>query len=246
MAIQNRLVTFSKLYECIQLKSFKYVYYKYLRDSLFSFNYCGNKIFLRPKETDFNIFEDIFLRKSYDFYLDFKPNIIVDCGANIGLSSIFFAIKYPNAKVIAIEPERKNYKMLSMNIAKYDSIRSENKGIWGKTCNLCIQDENVGSWSFRVSETVDEINSISSISMLDLISYYQIDQIDILKIDIEGAEKDLFEDQNIDKWLPLVKVIVIELHDRFKIGCSSTFFKALLPYNYSLKIQGECLLIEFL
>jgi hypothetical protein len=65
-----------------------------------------------------------------------------------------------------------------------------------------------------------------------------LEQIDILKIDIEGSEKELFE-SDYDYWLSRTKILIIELHDRLKPETSKTVFKALLNYQFSVIIKGQ-------
>lgn len=68
--------------------------------------------------------------------------------------------------------------------------------------------------------------------------------IDLLKLDVEGAEKEIFS-VNYENWLPYTKVIMIELHDRFKHGCSKAFFSAVAKYDFSFSIRGEnCILVN--
>ena len=64
------------------------------------------------------------------------------------------------------------------------------------------------------------------------------DHIDILKLDVEGAEKEIFS-SNYEDWLPKTKVLIIELHDRMRKGCSKVVFSAISEYNFSLDISGE-------
>jgi hypothetical protein len=59
-------------------------------------------VFLRYPSTDLNTYKQIFKDLSYDCELMFEPDVIVDAGANIGLASVYFANKYPNAKIILI------------------------------------------------------------------------------------------------------------------------------------------------
>ncbi len=69
-----------------------------------------------------------------------------------------------------------------------------------------------------------------------------IKQIDLLKIDIEGAELELFQ-SNYEQWLPRVKVVVIELHDHLRPGCSSAFNNAINSINHRKAQQGENIII---
>jgi hypothetical protein len=78
----------------------------------------------------------------------------------------------------------------------------------------------------------------------DLMIQHNYQSIEILKMDIEGSEKDLF-DHNTDKWLSRIKFLIIELHDTMRPGASMSLFKALSPYNYSTSISGENLIIQF-
>lgn len=75
------------------------------------------------------VFEQFFSLRIYDIELEVTPNVIVDCGTNIGFSSIHFANKCPNARIITIEPERSNYNMLRRNIHDYHNIICINKGL---------------------------------------------------------------------------------------------------------------------
>ena len=67
---------------------------------------------------------------------------------------------------------------------------------------------------------------------------YQADEIDILKLDIEGAEKEVFT-SNYHRWLPKTRILIVELHDRMKAGCSSAFIKAMADYNFTIHPKGE-------
>lgn len=63
-------------------------------------------------------------------------------------------------------------------------------------------------------------------------------QIDLLKLDIEGAELELFA-EDYQHWLSNTQILMIELHDWFRKGCSKSFFSALLHYDFSITPKGE-------
>lgn len=198
---------------------------------------------LRTNTSDYDVFLQIFALNGYTFDIDLVPKVIVDCGANIGLTSIYYSNKYPQAKIIAIEPEKSNYETMVKNTCNYPNITCINKGVWKKTCMLEIIDENVSNWEFMVRESNSK-TGISALSIPDLIKEFKISQIDILKMDIEGSEKEVFE-ENIVSWIPFVKVLIIELHDRYKYGCSQALFKSLVPYQYDVQMKGDNLCIYF-
>ncbi len=102
-----------------------------------------------------------------------------------------------------------------------------------------------GHWAFMTREA-DHVNdnTIEAKSIDELMQEFNIPGIDILKIDIEGSEKQIFENGS-DKWIPKVRSLIIELHDRHKEGCAKAFFKALSSYDFSLRLRQENLICDF-
>jgi FkbM family methyltransferase len=171
-------------------------------------------IWLRKRTSDIRIFEQVFLIKEYDFQLAHlpSPQVIVDAGANVGFSSIYLAEKYPTARIIAIEPEPTNYAMLLRNIEAYPNITPLKAALWPRKCYLEIRNPEAAKWAIQIKESEeDSPTAISAITINDILTLANCAQIDILKLDIEGAEKELFE-ENYESWLGRVKVIIIELH----------------------------------
>ena len=203
-------------------------------------------IYLRKSTTDIPTFYQIYYYKGYDIDFNFAPKIIVDCGANVGLASVYFKNRYPDARIIAVEPESSNFEILLKNTEKYKDIECVQAGIWKKSTNLRIIDHGQGNWAF-VTQEVDEADAdtIKAISIDELMKNHNIDHIDILKIDIESSEKELFE-ENFEKWLPKVKVVIVELHDYMKEGCTRSFFKAIVNYKFTMRCKGENIVCELI
>jgi len=208
-------------------------------------NSIQSTIHLRSNSSDVIAFEHIFLQNQYKIQFDFKPRYILDLGANIGLASIYFKNRFPNAGIFAVEPDADNFEILQKNTQPYKNIHCLQCGIWNKPARLKIIDTGEGAWSYVTRETdaLNENATIEGKSIDAIMQEYNIPQIDILKIDIEGAEKEIFE-TGFDKWLPKVRCIVIELHDRSKKGCAKTFFKALSSYDFSLRVRHENLICD--
>lgn len=194
---------------------------------------------IRDNPYDFATLEEVLLKEEYDIDLPFEPLTIIDGGANIGLTSIFFANKYPNAQIVAVEPELANFEMLRKNTEHYSTISLLNTGIWDHNSHLKIVDTGKGNNSFTVEELAFPIKeSIEAVSIADIMHKNKWKVIDILKLDIEGSERNVF-DKNYEGWLPFVKVLIIELHDRMISGCSETVFKTLNNYDFSKGVKGE-------
>ncbi|MDA3616799.1 FkbM family methyltransferase [Polluticaenibacter yanchengensis] len=201
-------------------------------------------IHLRKGNSDKDVFGQVFLNQEYKFKYS-NINYVIDAGANIGLFSIYIKNLFPDATIISIEPEEHNYTQLKINTEHYNHIYTENLGLWYKRAKLKVFDKyQLGSWGFVVEENNGDWN-VEAISIPDLIQKYQLPYIDILKIDIEGSEKELFS-TNYENWLPKVKLIIIELHDKMNTGATKTFFEAINKSftDYSLSLKGENLFIE--
>lgn len=201
-----------------------------------------NKIYLRSGTSDFEVLKDIWGERTYNFNLRNEPKVILDCGANIGLGTLFFNMKFPEAKIISLEPEGSNYELLCKNTKNLENIFPIKAGLWSKECMLKVKDIGLDKFGFVVEETKDE-DGVKAESINSIMKKYKINFIDILKIDIEGSEKEIFEDNC--EWLNKIGVLIIELHDRIKKGCSMSLFKAVSKYNYDFEISGENLIFYF-
>ena len=203
-------------------------------------------ITMRRNSSDITTFYDIFFKSEYKINYRETPAVIIDAGANIGLACVYFKKKFPNARIIAIEPESKNFDLLKMNTDAYKDITCVKAGIWNRTTNLEVLDIGLGNWGFITKEfDVENEHTIKAISISEIMSSNGIKKIDLLKIDIEGSEKELFE-KNYEPWLSNTGTLLIELHDRMKPGCAKSFFKAVVNYDFDLEHKGENVVCHFI
>jgi len=183
---------------------------------------------VRVGTTDASVLLQVLVERHYDFNLPIEPRRIVDAGANIGLSALFFANKFPNSTIVAVEPEEANFRLLLKNVAPYPQIRALNAALWSKNKRIILIDPGDGSHGFLTRESSS--TSAKAISMVEARSLDSImteldwDCIDLLKVDIEGAEKELFEGSA--PWIDNVQVILVELHDNVRPGCAEAFYRA--------------------
>lgn len=186
----------------------------------------SERVFLRLGTTDVAAFEQVFVHDEYGFSLASPPSIIVDAGANIGMSSVYFARRYPDAKIIAIEPEPANFSILRKNAQMYPRIVPLQAALWSRDGSVEVYDSGRGSWGMRVKD--GDGHPVRSLKLDTLLHEYNIDKIDLLKIDIEGAEWEVFKDAQ--SWIGRVDAICIELHDRFHPGCTDAFEAATVDF----------------
>ncbi len=206
------------------------------------------KLRKRPS-SDLNVFAQIYLYKEYQPLVEtFQKNFpneqklnILDAGSNIGLTSVFLNHYFPNSNFITIEPDDSNFENVSYNleangIKKAIQIKG---GLWSKNTNLKIvndfRDQN--DWSFRVEETSEETD-LKAFSINYLLDKYNFNYIDILKIDIEGSEKEVLVSANTDtSYLSKTKCVAIEIHDEF--NCRQDIYNLLEKYNFEFFNSGE-------
>jgi FkbM family methyltransferase len=194
---------------------------------------------IRVQSSDFLVLRQVLLDREYESPGALVPSVIIDAGANIGVTSVFYANRYPGARIFAIEPEISNFEMLVKNAAPYKTIVPIHGALWSRATSVAVCSvQNFSHWGVRVSEE-PSIISAPAFTVSDLMSQYQLDFIDILKLDIEGAEMEVFETSG--PWIGKVGMLAVETHDRFRPGCSNAFEEVAAGFPHHLK-QGE---IEF-
>ena len=197
---------------------------------------------MRNNGTDPGIFGQVFIDKQYEYPISFEPETILDLGANTGLSALYFAGRFPKAKIVALEIDEENFKIALQNTKDCNRIKMLQKGIWNENTFLEIIDSNANKDSFMAKESqVNSSTSIEAINIETILKQEGWAAIDILKIDIEGSEKELFS-SNYEKWLPVTKVIFVEVHDEMKKGCSKAVFSAISKYNFNFTMKHENLI----
>ena len=190
---------------------------------------------LRLGTSDLKVFREI-EKGEYAFGLPFSPKVIADAGANIGITSILFATRFPEAKVIAIEAEKSNFDILERNVRAYPSIVPVHAALWNHDGVIVISQPDAttgaaGNWAFVARDEGDG-DRVRAVTFATLMKELNIPAFDLVKIDIEGAEQEVFKDVG---WLDGVKALMIELHDRYRPGCTAAVEPALAGFDRTRK-----------
>ena len=144
---------------------------------------------------------------------------MVDAGANVGYASVLFAERWPEATIVALEPDASNFRLLVKNTRHYPHILPLQAALWSDHRPLRVVGEN--KWALRVEDAAE--SEFTTVTMADLVAMSG-GRIDLLKLDIEGAECGLFA--NDPTCLDDVDLLIVELHDWL---CeATTALKALL------------------
>ena len=166
--------------------------------------------------------------------------LILDLGANIGVASNYFAQSYPEAVIVAVEPSSKNLQLLKTNTKKIQGVKVVHGAVGASSGQVDLFDSGSGNNAFRTfGDESQKSETVDCFSIQDLIAAHPNSTPFMVKIDIEGAEKNLFG-SNTD-WIDDFKVIVVETHDWMLPGqaVSSKLLAALGGRNRDLIFQGE-------
>lgn len=214
----------------------------------------AHPVLLRPATSDYLVFCQVLIRREYAPITEFKsPKLIVDCGANVGYTSAYFLSCFPDATLIALEPDPDNFQICSKNLMPYGGrAKVLQNALWSHRARLtllhfgALGDE--GEMGVQVFEKIGDdfpehvhrgINPpvpVGEVDALDINSILEMGSpIDILKLDVEKAEMVIFNDPNLT-WIKHVRNIVIELHNE---KATQIFRRAMEPYAYDFLTSGE-------
>ena len=196
---------------------------------------------------EFKILRSIVERGSYNFKKRvFAPTTILDAGANLGFSAVYFASRYPSAQICAVEAQRDNFEQLQRHCEPYSNITCLHAALSSEPGELYIADNKARLDAFQVTAaTTDGGEPVQAVTVSSVMEQMGWSAISLLKMDIEGSEHDVFG-SNYETWLEKVAVFAIEVHDSKDLQASKAVFAALaeLPDGYRLRPRGENLIVE--
>ena len=217
-------------------------------------------MWVRPGTSDLDVVVQIFLHRSYDltWCAPYKEHIedmcrrarevgevplIVDAGANIGASTLWFSTQFPDCQVFAIEPDPGNFALLERNVKDRPNVTLFHAGLWDRPANLSFVSDTDANWSRRVAEDVGPDVATFSITVPELLRRGEHLRPMIIKIDIEGAETALFRSNT--EWADGVPLLIFEPHDNLWAwlgtwkGTGHAFFSTLSRHKREYLMRGE-------
>lgn len=210
-------------------------------------------ISVRAGDSDFDTLRQVFRNQDYEIVTTAaadrvrarydaivasgKRPVIVDAGANIGAASLWFRHQYPQAAVIAIEPDPANVTMLKKNVTGTD-IRVLDAAIGSEEGFVALHNDGA-SWAVQTERSS---SGLRIVTVLDAVAEVPDAELFIVKVDIEGFESDLFETNT--GWIDQADVIYIEPHDWLFPGkqTSRSFQREMGKRDFELLIRGENLI----
>ncbi|MFM8478594.1 MAG: FkbM family methyltransferase [Planctomycetaceae bacterium] len=208
----------------------------------------GHTIFIRQNTSDRDVFEQVFCwNELLVGYPAEEINWIIDAGANVGFTTVWFANRFPKATIVAIEPDPENFRMLQTNIKGFGTrIMAVNAAVWhddNRELRLSSNAFRDGrEWSRQFvppdeQKTSRDSEPVRSITLDAVVRQFNIDRIGVLKLDIEGAETLVFKNCGI--WVNITSVMIVELHKDSPFGDPTESFEAIVEDSFSVSAHGE-------
>jgi FkbM family methyltransferase len=215
-------------------------------------------LFLRYGTSDNFVFKDLYMNRTYDLtalgqysrvallYADILARgltpLIIDCGAYSGLSPRFLLRQFPKCDIIAVEPSKDNFELLQQNTAAFNQISALHAAISLEPA-VRVESPNGALCGYISSScAAGDVDKIDCVNISDLLSQKPLHAPFIVKIDIEGAERDAF---GADEWFSRVPIVIVELHDWMFPweGSSAPLLSTLARNDVDVVISGENLII---
>lgn len=198
----------------------------------------ANEVFFRSEYSFKSMkLNDNIMRRYQLFVNQGKPPLIIDCGANIGLSSVYFCHAFPFSKIIALEPDRKNFEICLKNSEQYENIFVKRAGI-----NYAVGKGKIKNPTAINNEYIIEIGEEGDVELtnIEVLAKEHLNHpLFIVKVDIEGSESELFSGNTA--WIDRCDIIMIELHDWLfpRQGKSKSFLQEISKRDRDFVIRGE-------
>lgn len=200
--------------------------------------------YLRTNLGDIQIFYDIFWRTIYQLPIPLlaKATTIIDMGAHIGMATAYFSSHCPQATIYCIEADNSNYALLTKNLQPEitrGTVIAEHAAISNRNEVVYLQ-KSARSYNSQLADTITNY-PVKGMRMERFLQEHHITHIDIIKIDIEGAESFLFHDDV--EWLAITDTIIVEIHSEDNL---ELFKQAVTPYGFSIEerdLENESLYV---
>ena len=199
-----------------------------------------DSVCIRPRSTDLRVLYQMFGAKELDFRwpLQHPPMTAIDAGANVGYATLAIKNHWPQCRIVALEPDAANFEVLKANCKRYSDVQPLQAGLWGTACSLELDNQSLedGAWGLRFRPVSGNgAGGSPAITVGDAVAALGTQRCDFLKIDIEGAEEDVFA-HNVDQWIDRVSVILVELHGQ---QCHTLLNKLIAHYGFEHRSEGE-------
>ena len=206
-------------------------------------------VFVRPGSSDAGVLLQVFGERQYGCVGAEAPPVrtIVDGGGNVGLTTAYLLGRYPQARAALVEPDAANLAVARRTLAPYGGrVQLVQAALWPDATPLRLVRAAApgGEWAVRAEPCPPGLAPDSAgVTLAEVFDRAGFAAVDLLKLDIEGAEAELFAPAaRPERWLPRVRRLVIELHGP---ECASVVGAAVRPFAPATEARGELTVFRF-
>jgi FkbM family methyltransferase len=215
----------------------------------FMLNAKAVQLEIRKKSSDFAVFKQVFIENEYEGLINdikrFPYSIdadvtMLDVGANVGFTTVYVKSYFPSLKILAIEPYSPNVIQMKRNLSlnNISSVVVFEGGIWTNNAILSFKTDFLDSREWAVALVDDgKADGVLCKTISTLKQDFNLEKIDIIKMDIEGGEKELFMNDNFLSVLNEINVLAVEIHK--EIIEETLIHNILRKYKFEIFVKGE-------
>lgn len=198
----------------------------------------GADFIVRPRTSDRGVFLSVFRDHQYPSFGRTSVTSFLDAGANIGCASRWWLRMHPAAHVVAVEPDEGNFAILRRNLEPYASQSVLVRGVvWNSRTTVKFDNSSHNASSFHVTDKGS--TTVDAYTIDELAGHTPTGFFDVVKLDIEGAEREVFAARHSLRWLDTVRAVVVELHDLYSPGAAREMARAFADRDFALTMSGE-------
>lgn len=188
-----------------------------------------------------HLYREIFARQQYYFRAETESPLILDCGANLGMASLYFKWLYPKARVRAFEPDPSTFELLKQNLARNGvDVEPHNCALWDQDgeVDFFVDPNNPGT--LLMSTEVSRLKGKSIQVPARRLSNFIDGPVDFLKLDVEGAEHRVLGDLVQTGKISAIRQMVVEYHHRIgeRKSCLAEFLHRLEKAGFEYQIHA--------
>jgi FkbM family methyltransferase len=203
--------------------------------------YPTANFYFRPFTSDAMVVRQHFFQRELAPVVDYfksishDPKLMVDAGGNIGAATRFLQLHFPGLKSLIIEPSESNCRMIKKNIIS-DQFHLVQGALWYEEASLSFSG-SAEAWAIKVKASQSKSNTIPGYTLSEILKMAKWGSPDFIKIDIEGAEEEIFEkDTNLKQIFRSVKCVTVEPHS--ELG-KDLIHKVFQDCGFQVEYHGE-------